>query len=142
MWMKNIFMVLLGSLFAIAISYVFNAKTDVPVISTNTTLKAFQLGAFKDETSATDLAQKYDAKVISDNGYFYVYYSVLRDEANINKMINCLDHKKIYYYIKDVGASENYKSELTKYEELMKNTTSEIAFSELNKKLISIYSEV
>ncbi len=89
-------MVLLGSFFAIAISYLFNAKTALPVISTNTTLKAFQLGAFKDETSATDLANKYDAKVISDNGYFYVYYSVLRDEANINKMINCLDHKKIY----------------------------------------------
>ena len=79
-------MILLGSLFAIAISYLFNAKTDVPVISTNTTLKAFQLGAFKDETSATDLANKYDAKVVSDNGYFYVYYSVLRDEENINKI--------------------------------------------------------
>ena len=89
-------MVLLGSFFAIAISYLFNAKTDVPVISTNTTLKAFQLGAFKDETSATDLANKYDAKVISDNGYFYVYYSVLRDEANINKMINCYEEKKLW----------------------------------------------
>ena len=107
--MKNIFMILLGSFFAIAISYFFNAKTEVPVISTNTSLKAFQLGAFKEESSATELALKYDAKVINENGYFYVYYSVLRDEANINKMINCLDHKKIYYYIKEVGASENYK---------------------------------
>ena len=135
-------MILLGSFFAIAISYFFNAKTEAPVISTNTSLKAFQLGAFKEESSATELALKYDAKVINENGYFYVYYSVLKDEANINKMINCLDHKKIYYYIKEVGASENYKNELTIYEELMKNTTSEIAFSELNKKLISIYSEV
>ena len=135
-------MILLGSFFAVAISYFFNAKTEAPVISTNTSLKAFQLGAFKEESSATELALKYDAKVINENGYFYVYYSVLRDEANINKMINCLDHKKIYYYIKEVGASDNYKNELTKYEELMKNTTSEIAFSELNKKLISIYSEV
>lgn len=135
-------MILLGSFFAVAISYFFNAKTETPVISTNTSLKAFQLGAFKEESSATELALKYDAKVINENGYFYVYYSVLKDEANINKMINCLDHKKIYYYIKEVGASENYKNELTKYEELMKNTTSEIAFSELNKKLISIYSEV
>ena len=135
-------MILLGSFFAIAISYFFNAKTEASVISTNTSLKAFQLGAFKEESSATELALKYDAKVINENGYFYVYYSVLKDEANINKMINCLDHKKIYYYIKEVGASENYKNELTKYEELMKNTTSEIAFSELNKKLISIYSEV
>lgn len=140
--MKNIFMILLGSFFAVAISYFFNAKTEAPVISTNTSLKAFQLGAFKEESSATELALTYDAKVINENGYFYVYYSVLKDEANINKMINCLDHKKIYYYIKEVGASENYKNELTKYEELMKNTTSEIAFSELNKKLISIYSEV
>lgn len=140
--MKNIFMILLGSFFAVAISYFFNAKTEAPVISTNTSLKAFQLGAFKEESSATELALKYDAKVINENGYFYVYYSVLKDEANINKMINCLDHKKIYYYIKEVGASENYKNELTKYEELMKNTTSEIAFSELNKKLINIYSEV
>ena len=81
--------------FAIAISYFFNAKTEVPVISTNTSLKAFQLGAFKEESSATELALKYDAKVINENGYFYVYYSVLRDEANINKMINCLDHKKL-----------------------------------------------
>lgn len=135
-------MILLGSFFAVAISYFFNAKTEAPVISTNTSLKAFQLGAFKEESSATELALKYDAKVINENGYFYVYYSVLKDEANINKMINCLDHKKIYYYIKEVSASENYKNELTKYEELMKNTTSEIAFSELNKKLISIYSEV
>ena len=135
-------MILLGSFFAVAISCFFNAKTEAPVISTNTSLKAFQLGAFKEESSATELALKYDAKVINENGYFYVYYSVLKDEANINKMINCLDHKKIYYYIKEVGASENYKNELTKYEELMKNTTSEIAFSELNKKLISIYSEV
>lgn len=141
--MKNIFMVLLGSFFAVAISYLFWGKTDsVPVMATNNTLKAFQLGAFKDEKSANDLASKYNAKVVSEDDYYYVYYSVLKDEANINKMINCLDHKKIYYYIKDVKASDNYKNELTKYEELMKNTTSEIAFTELNKKLISIYSEV
>lgn len=135
-------MILLGSFFAIALSYFFASSKDVPVISTNTTLKAFQLGAFKDETSANEMAEKYSAKVINKNGYFFVYYSVLRDEANINKMINCLDHLKIYYYIKEVDASDNYKSELTKYEELMKNTTSELAFTELNKKLISIYSEV
>ena len=56
--MKNIFMILLGSFFAIAISYFFNAKTEAPVISTNTSLKAFQLGAFKEESSATELAFK------------------------------------------------------------------------------------
>lgn len=133
-------MIVLGSFFAIIISYFFLGKEETkPVMSTNTTLKAFQLGAFKDISSATELANKYEAKVIGDKDIYYVYYTVLKDEANINKMINYLDHKKIYYYIKDVDASEEYKEELLKYEELMKNTTSEIAFSELNKKLIKIY---
>lgn len=138
--MKNIFMIILGSFFAIIVAYfLIDRDESVPVMNTNTSLKAFQLGAFKDETSAIDLANKYEAKVINENDYYYVYYTVLKDEANINKMINYLDHKKIYYYIKDVDASDNYQNELIKYEELMKNTTSEIAFSELNKKLMEIY---
>lgn len=133
-------MIILGSFFAIIVAYfLIDRDESVPVMNTNTSLKAFQLGAFKDETSAIDLANKYEAKVINENDYYYVYYTVLKDEANINKMINYLDHKKIYYYIKDVDASDNYQNELIKYEELMKNTTSEIAFSELNKKLMEIY---
>ncbi len=50
-----------------------------------------------------------------------------------------LDKKGIKYFLKIVNTSEEFKDSLLQYEEMMKRTTSNIAFLELNKRIMDIY---
>ena len=76
-----------------------------------------------------------------DGTYYYVYASILSDSQNIEHMINYLNENNIYYYVKNITASEAFKNELYKYEELMKSTVSDVAFLELNEKILDLYEE-
>ena len=56
-------------------------------------------------------------------------------------MMRYLDNSKIYYYIKIINISDTLKDNVFKYEELMKSTTSDVAFLQLNKKILELYGE-
>ena len=141
--MKNVIAAVLAVIVAIGLGSLFierhKAEKVNTVMNEVTELKAFQVGAFSNQDAATDLATKLNGKVINGDNLYYVYISVLSDAENIAKMINYLNKNSIYYYMKTVDASDNFKNELYKYEELMKATTSDIAFWELNKQLINEY---
>lgn len=110
-----------------------------PVMSESNTIKAFQVGAFTSKETAEKEALSKSGKVITDGQYYYVYVAILSDQENIDKMINYLDEKNYYYYLKNINLSSEFKIELSKYEELMKQTTSHIAFLELNKRVLEMY---
>lgn len=142
--MKNIVAAVLAVSLAVSIGFLFiknneREETITPVINTNGTLKAFQIGAYSTKEAAEDIVSNVGGKVIEGEKLFYVYYTVLSGSHNIEKMINYLDKNNIYYYVKNVSASEKFRGELLKYEELMEATKSDIAFQELNKQLINLY---
>lgn len=141
--MKNVVVGLLGLAFAVFVGLLFMDSTKneetVPVINTNNQAKAFQLGAYNNLESANKEASLHGGKVIQDENYYYVYYSILQEQSNIEKMLNYLDKNNISYYLKNIEPDQSFLSKLTSYEELMKSTTSEIAFLELNKRIIESY---
>lgn len=142
--MKNLISLILAVLLAVGIGSLFMKSTSTDqemdtMVNSSTNLKAFQVGAFTNKESAMELATSLDAKIIHDESYYYVYYGILSKSENIEKMIKYLNDNNIYYYVKNIDASLAFKDELLKYEELMKETTSDIAFIELNKRILDIY---
>lgn len=140
--MKNIFSLVLGTLISIFIATLFMPKSgdieDIPTMNEFST-KVFQVGAYNDESSANEYAKKVNAKVVEVGGLYYVYLSILSDQENIEHMVKYLNDNNIYYYIKNIDVTPSFKEELVKYEELMKQTSSDIAFIELNKRIIELY---
>ena len=142
--MKSIIASILGVCCAILIGSLFmkqSGEVEVPVMNVLSNPKAFQLGAYKDINVAQNQIDTVGGIIVSDSEYHYVYYAILADEANIDRMTDYLNNKNIYYYIKDINANDVFLNELTRYEELMKDTTTDIAFMELNKKILSIYGD-
>lgn len=105
-------------------------------------IKIFQIGAFKDIKSATNLKEKENSILIKTNDYYYVYKSILIKEENISKMINYLNDKNVYYYIKNDYIDSNKLKKIEEYENLMKDTTSELAFITINNKILKEYEGI
>ena len=143
--MKNIIAVISAIFVSLLLGYAFMGVSKepqenvTPVMSESNTIKAFQVGAFTSKETAEKEALSKSGKVITDGQYYYVYVAILSDQENIDKMINYLDEKNYYYYLKNINLSSEFKIELSKYEELMKQTTSHIAFLELNKRVLEMY---
>lgn len=144
--MKNIFASVLAIIIVILIGSLFMKTTssDEEISSVNhelNVIKAFQIGAYKTKESAVEIANKNNGAISFDGEYYYVYIAILEDLENIEKMMRYLSKNNTYYYLKNITVPENFKSNLIKYEELMKSTTTEIAFLELNKQLLRQYKE-
>ena len=112
--------------------------SSIPVMSEITT-KTVQVGVFLNEDKAISEANRLDARVIKENGYYYLYYSVLSEDENIQKIMEHLDKSGIKYFLKAVNTSQEFKDNLIQYEEMMKHTTSSVAFLELNKRIMDMY---
>ncbi len=141
-FMKNILAIILGFGASILVALFFMPHTEdassIPVMSEITT-KAIQVGVFLNEEKALTEANRLEARVVKEKGYFYLYYSVLSEDENIEKIMAHLDKKGIKYFLKIVNTSEEFKDNLLQYEEMMRRTTSNIAFLELNKRIMDIY---
>lgn len=118
-----------------------SSKTITPVTGSYSSLVAFQLGAYNDYDSALKEAEKQSSIVVKDDEHYLVYSSLLSNTANIERMMNYLDDKNVYYYVKTIDANEEFTNELFKYEEMMKSSTSDIAFLRLNSKILELYGE-
>lgn len=140
--MKNVIAVLLGFVASILVALFFMPHTEeastIPVIS-ETSAKAIQVGVFVNEDKALSEANNLEARVFKENGYYYLYFSILSEEENLKKASDYLDSKGINYFLKVISTSTEFNTELTQYEEMMKKTTSNIAFLELNKRIMDIY---
>lgn len=140
--MKNVIAVFLGVFASILVALFFMPHTEdassIPVINEVNT-KAVQVGVFLNEDKALESANKLSARVIKEDGYYYLYYSILSDTENLKKVRDYLDSQNINNFLKVISVSEEFKSNLIQYEEMMKKTTSNIAFLELNKRIMDIY---
>lgn len=142
--MKNAFAVILGCIASIFVALFFMPHTEeaetIPIMKEINT-KAVQVGVFLNEDKALSEANRIDARVIKEDGYYYLYYSVLSDSENINKIRKHLDSKGIKNFTKVVSTKTEFQDKLLQYEEMMRKTTSNIAFLELNKRIMDIYEE-
>lgn len=140
--MKNIIAIILGCGASILVALFFMPHTEeassIPVMSEITT-KALQVGVFLNEEKALTEANRLEARVIKEKGYYYLYYSVLSEDENIQKIMEHLDKKGVKYFLKVVSTPQEFKDNLIQYEEMMKHTTSNIAFLELNKRIMDMY---
>jgi hypothetical protein len=144
--MKNIIAITIGVVISVLIGTLFanltsKEDTSVVVSSTNET-KAFQVGSYTNFDNASIEATNKNGIVVKDGSYYCVYVSVLKDTANINKMVEYLNKNNIYYYIKNITISSELESELVKYEELMKNSSSDVAFMKLNEQILKLVGEL
>ena len=143
--MKSMITIFLGVVTSVMIGILFidesSSKTITPVTGSYGSLVAFQLGAYNDYDSALKEAEKQSSIVVKDDEHYLVYSSLLSNTANIERMMNYLDDKNVYYYVKTIDANEEFTNELFKYEEMMKSSTSDIAFLRLNSKILELYGE-
>lgn len=139
--MKNLVTIFIGVMTSVLIGATFmDVSGEVEEVNdTYGNLIAFQLGAYKDEESAKFIAEENDAIVVQEENYYVVYNAILSNSSNIDRMMNILDNSQVFYYAKVISASDLYIGELYKYEELMKNCTSDIAFLKLVNQILKKY---
>ena len=147
--MKNILAITFGVIVAVFIGSLFmrvsgDTEESTTLVNYENNVKAFQVAAYTSLNAANDEAKSKNGVVIKDNDYYCVYIAILRDSSNINRMIKYLNDNQTYYYVKNIDLSSEIQDNLIKYEELMKNTNSDVAFIKLNNqilKMVGDYSE-
>lgn len=141
--MKQILTISLAVIVSIFIGTFFmkvsNDDADIPVMSDVKNVKAFQVGVYTNEENARREAELKKGIVVHENEYYYVYVAILAEQINIEKMSNYLNQNNIYYYIKDITVKEEFKQELFAFENMMFTTTSEVAFLQLNTKILESF---
>ena len=140
--MKKLFVVFFSILIATIIGTSFtkgNPEKTTEVASIYGNLYAFQIGVFQDKESAENIRKQYEGIIVEKDGLNYVYIGILSNTYNIERYINILDKTNIYYYVKLIPTNLEFQNELYNYEELMKNCTSDIAFTTLVKQALKKY---
>ena len=118
---------------------VTDEKDIIPAMSETINAKIFQVGVYQTLEEAEKEASLKKGIVISEEENYNVYISILKNSSNIEKMMNYLDENSIDYYLKDITLDTEFLDTLNKYENLMKNTTSTVAFIQLNKRILERY---
>lgn len=145
--MKNILAITFGVIIAVFIGSLFmkvssDSDDSTTLVNYENNVKAFQVAAYNSRSSAEDEAKSKNGVVIKDEDYYCVYIAILRDSSNINRMIKYLNDTQTYYYVKNIDLSSEVQDNLTKYEELMKNTNSDVAFIKLNNQILKMVGDM
>ncbi|MBO5475719.1 MAG: hypothetical protein J5982_04385 [Bacilli bacterium] len=144
--MKNILAVTFGVIISVIIGSLFMKVSNNPsdsstLVNYENNIKAFQVAAYTSTQAAEEEAKNKNGIVIKDDDYYCVYIAILRDSSNVNRMIKYLNDTQTYYYVKNIDLSSDIQDNLTKYEELMKNTNSDVAFIKLNNQILKMVGE-
>lgn len=133
-----LFSIFLGTLFM----QVSDNPVEVPVVTESNVAKIFEIGTYKSLEEAEKEASIKKGIVIQEEDYYKVYVSILKRTSNIERMISYLNENNIYFDLKDITIDEVFLTILEKYENLMDNSTSTIAFIQLNKKILERYKSL
>ncbi|MBQ9834685.1 MAG: hypothetical protein IJO33_05820 [Bacilli bacterium] len=144
--MKKYFMVallaiLVGGLFAF---YMFSGVDKIvnDVINDNDEITVFQSGVFKDKSNALLEKNKYEQAIVVQDGNLYrVYIGVSYDEEVTLAYETYFKKHNYHYYRKKIDVSNNYLTNLKKYEELIKRSFNEDTYININKDLLAKLSE-
>ena len=140
-FMVAIIAILVGGLFAY---YMFSGVDKIvdDVINDNDEITVFQSGVFKDKSNALLEKNKYEqAIIVQDANLYRVYIGVSYDEEVTLAYENYFKKNNYNYYCKKIDVSDNYLSNLKKYEELIKRSFNEDTYININKDLLAKLSE-
>ena len=105
------------------------------------TVKAFQVGAFTNYDNAIRIAERNNGIVVSDEGIYRVYVSILSDDDAIDKMRHYYDDIGLNYYLKEIVVSKSFLESIKSSEELLVDSDRE-AYKLINLSVLSEYKEM
>ncbi len=146
--MKKTF--LLGGIFIAlgAVLGVFlNSKYQDKIISTFSEGKIYyflQEGIYSSKEIMTENTKDLDVKLINEeNGKYYVYLGITRDEENAKKIKELYSKKGYQLYIKEVSlTNEEFYNNVTQFDLLIKNTEKESEILTIEEVVLANYEEI
>ncbi|MBQ4583525.1 MAG: hypothetical protein IJA94_01330 [Bacilli bacterium] len=139
--MVTLIAIFVGGLFAFYMFYGID-KNVTDVIKNDNHITVFQSGVFKDEENAVIEKNKYEqAIIIKDENLYRVYIGVSYDEEVTLAYESYFKKNNYNYYCKKLEVSDNYLTNLKKYEELIKRSFNEDIYININKDLLAKLSE-
>ena len=86
-----------------------------------------QEGVYSNKDIMTENTKDLNIKLVNEeNGKYYVYLGITRDEENVKKIKEIYNTKGYQLYIKEINLSnEEFYNNVTQFDLLIKNTTKE-----------------
>lgn len=139
---KNLKPVLLASVVGCASALaIFRVVEDNTLSTPPGNVIAIQLGVFKDEAAALEMKEKCGGEIFEESGIYRLYYSILKNDDNIEFVKTYLNEQGISYYLKPLNLSKSVLKEGEEYETVMAKSKSDARLS-INKELLNMYKEV
>lgn len=139
--MKKILFVILFALGIGSLLAYFVFSRDSSLDDEMVSVKAFQVGAFTSYDNAIRVAERNNGIVVSDEGVYRVYVSILSDDKAIEKMRHYYDDIGLNYYLKEIVVSKSFLDSIKSSEELLIDSDRE-AYKLINLSVLSEYKEM
>lgn len=105
------------------------------------TIKAFQVGVYKNENNATASLDNYSvAKIVKDNDFYRVFIGITVNNKEL--MENWFQKQGYNYYIKEIPVNEEIYNEIVKYDTLLLKTSEDTKEKVFAKMLESMPNEL
>ena len=137
---KFLFVLLLALITGGALAY-FIFSRDNSLGDEMVAVKAFQVGAFTSYDNAKRIAERNNGIVVSDEGIYRVYVSILSDDDAIDKMRHYYDDIGLNYYLKEIVVSKSFLESIKSSEELLADSDRE-AYKLINLSVLNEYKEM
>lgn len=139
--MKKKIIVVLSALLigAIGAYYLFN-KVTVPTPDNETTIKAFQIGAYSSYENVLRQAEQNNGVVITDQGIYRVYVALINDIELIAKMRSYYDSLGLNYYIRDIKVTTSFIQDIDLSERMLKESSTD-TYTTINLEILKKYKE-
>ena len=140
--MKKYFVVIIFAIITGSLLAYFTFKGTFAFASENKNAYIFQMGVYKSVDNANNMANSLKSSVIIKEGdYYHVYGSVFTDEYLIDRISNYYEKEKISFYIKNINISNELYNKITKYEDILKNSSDIDVIIKTSQTLLDLYSK-
>lgn len=103
-----------------------------------------QEGVYSNKDIMTENTKDLNIKLVNEeNGKYYVYLGITRDEENVKKIKEIYNTKGYQLYIKEINLSnEEFYNNVTQFDLLIKNTTKEGEILTIEEVVLANYEEI
>ena len=103
-----------------------------------------QEGVYSNKDIMTENTKDLNIKLVNEeNGKYYVYLGITRDEENVKKIKEIYNTKGYQLYIKEINLSnEEFYNNVTQFDLLIKNTTKEVEILTIEEVVLANYEEI
>lgn len=103
-----------------------------------------QEGVYSNKDIMTENTKDLNIKLVNEeNGKYYVYLGITRDEENVKKIKEIYNTKGYQLYVKEINLSnEEFYNNVTQFDLLIKNTTKEEEILTIEEVVLANYEEI